>query len=129
MRSRDGVTNFETGPTLFTPAMRHSAVQRQGDTLLVFYSNAGDCPERILLSRIHLTPDWRNWQATPGETVLAPEMAYEGGNLPLVASLRGAVHEPARQLRDPCIFEEAGRTYLLYSVAGEQGIAIVELLM
>jgi hypothetical protein len=31
-----------------------------------------------------------------------------------------------RQLRDPAIFEEDGRRYLLYSVAGEQGIAIGE---
>jgi hypothetical protein len=127
MRSRDGVTDFETGPTLFSPAMRHSAVKRQGDMLLVFYSNAGDCPERILLSRIQLTPDWHDWRATPAETVLAPELDYEGVKLPLIPSQRGAVHEPARQLRDPAIFEEAGRTYLLYSVAGEQGIAIAEI--
>jgi hypothetical protein len=31
------------------------------------------------------------------------------------------------QLRDPAIFEEDGRTYLLYAVAGESGIAIAEL--
>ena len=31
------------------------------------------------------------------------------------------------QLRDPAIFEEDGRIYLLYSVAGESGIAIAEL--
>jgi len=32
-------------------------------------------------------------------------------------------------LRDPAIFEEYGRIYLLYSVAGESGIAIAELLI
>ena len=31
------------------------------------------------------------------------------------------------QLRDPAIFEEGGRTYLLYAVAGEEGIALAEL--
>ncbi|MHB8621379.1 MAG: hypothetical protein ACYDAG_17750, partial [Chloroflexota bacterium] len=31
------------------------------------------------------------------------------------------------QLRDPAIFEEVGRRFLLYSVAGEQGIGIAEL--
>ena len=31
------------------------------------------------------------------------------------------------QLRDPAIFAEEGRLYLLYSVAGEQGIAIARL--
>jgi hypothetical protein len=31
------------------------------------------------------------------------------------------------QLRDPAIFEENGRIYLFYAVAGESGIAIAEL--
>jgi hypothetical protein len=31
------------------------------------------------------------------------------------------------QLRDPAIFEEDGRVYLLYSVAGEAGIGIAEI--
>ena len=33
-----------------------------------------------------------------------------------------------RELRDPCIFREDGRTYLFYIVAGERGIAGAELL-
>ena len=65
--------------------------------------------------------------ASPPETVLAPEMDYEGVDLPLARSRRGAAHGRVRQLRDPCIFEEHGRTYLLYSVAGESGVAIAEL--
>jgi hypothetical protein len=28
-----------------------------------------------------------------------------------------------KDLRDPCIFRDEGKTYLLYSVAGEGGIA------
>jgi hypothetical protein len=127
-RSRDGLTGFELGPTLFTPDMRHAALKLEGDRLKVFYSNARDCPERILLSTIELRPDWREWQNSEPVTVLGPEMEYEGANLPLVPSARGAIHEPARQLRDPCIFEEEGKTYLLYSVAGEYGIAIAELI-
>jgi hypothetical protein len=31
-----------------------------------------------------------------------------------------------RQLRDPGIFKESGRTHLLYSIAGESGLAIAE---
>ena len=38
--------------------------------------------------------------------------------------VRGIAAEPVCQLRDPAIFCEDGRTYLLYSVAGERGIAI-----
>ena len=30
------------------------------------------------------------------------------------------------QLRDPAVYVEDGRTYLLYAVAGESGIAIAE---
>lgn len=55
-------------------------------------------------------------------------MDYEGANLPLLPSKRGIAQEPVGQLRAPCIFEEAGKTYLLYSVAGERGIAIAELI-
>ena len=35
--------------------------------------------------------------------------------------------QPVNQLRDPAIFEEGGRIFLLYAIAGEQGIAIGEL--
>jgi hypothetical protein len=103
-------------------------VQLVGDRLRVFYTNAGDCPERILLSEIALDADWLSWSATPPVTLLAPERGYEGADLPLVPSERGAIHEPAHQLRDPCIFTEGDRTWLLYAVAGEHGIAIAELL-
>lgn len=126
-RSRDPLGGFEEGPTLFTPRMRHSAVKLDGNVLSVFYTNAGDCPERILLAGIELTPDWRDWQATEPVTVLEPETDYEGADLPIAASERGWAPEPVRQLRDPCIYRENGRTYLLYSVAGEHGIAIAEL--
>jgi hypothetical protein len=46
---------------------------------------------------------------------------------PRAPSVRGLVHGPVCQLRDPAIFREDGRTFLLYSVAGENGIAIAEL--
>jgi hypothetical protein len=32
-------------------------------------------------------------------------------------------------MRNPVIFEEDGRVYLLYAVAGESGIAIAEVLI
>ncbi|HOF87386.1 MAG TPA: hypothetical protein PLZ36_04665 [Armatimonadota bacterium] len=127
-RSRDGVTTFEEGPTLFTSDMRHSALRLDGDRLTVYYSNAHDCPERILHSVIELTPDWRQWQASAPEVVLEPETDWEGADLPLEPSVRGWAPERVRQLRDPAIYREDGRTYLLYSVAGEHGIAIAELI-
>jgi hypothetical protein len=127
-RSKDGLTDFEEGPTLFTPNMRHAALRLQGNRLQVYYSNAYDCPESILLSTIDLTPNWQDWTWSEPVTILEPEQDYEGGNLPLVPSERGSIHEPVRQLRDPCIFQEAGKIYLLYAVAGEAGIAIAEII-
>ena len=127
-RSRDALTGFQEGPTRFTEHMRHSAVMLDGDVLSVFFSNAGDRPERILLSTIRLTPDWTRWRESAPQILLEPETPYEGADLPLEASRRGAAPGRVRQLRDPCIYREGGRTYLLYAVAGESGIALAELL-
>jgi hypothetical protein len=130
-RSRDGLHDFETGPDLFrgvVPDIRHCAIKLDGDVLTVFYTNRGDCPERILRSTIRLTPDWHAWRASPPEDVLEPERDYEGVDRPRVPSRGGPILEPAYQLRDPYVYRDAGRDYLLYAVAGEQGIAIAELL-
>ena len=126
-RSRDGLTGFEEGPTLFGSDQRHTALALNGDTLSVFHTNAGDRPERILLSTMELTHDWSTWHASDPTVVLEPETDYEGGQLPLEASRRGLVKGPVRQLRDPCIYREADRTFPLYAVAGESGIAIADL--
>ena len=126
-RSADGPSSFERGPTLFTKHMRHTAVKVDGNTLSVFYSNAYDCPERILLSTIDLTPDWMAWTPSEPITVLEPGTEYEGLGLPLEPSKRGWAPEPVRQVRDPAVFSEDGKTCLLYSIAGERGIALAKL--
>lgn len=126
-RSTNGRSVFEKGPTLFSPNMRHSAVTARDGRLLVFYSIIGENPERIVLSEIELTDDWMSWSETDPVTVLEPELEWEGANLPLQPSMGGYIMERVRQLRDPALFEEEGRTYLLYSVAGESGIAIAEI--
>ena len=123
-RSPDGLRDFETGPTLLSRHMRHLAVRVVGETLHVFYSNAGDCPERVLHATIDMRDEWLTWTASEPDLVVEPEESYEGAALPLKPSVRGLVPEPVRELRDTAIFEEDGRVYLLYSVAGEQGIAI-----
>jgi hypothetical protein len=127
LRSRDGLHNFESGPQLFDENMRHAAVKVTGDTLHIFYSSVGDAPERILYAQIDLRPHWEGWQTTAPITALIPETEYEGIHLEVSPSQRGAIHVPVRQLRDPAIFEENDGTYLLYAVAGEQGIAIATL--
>jgi hypothetical protein len=46
--------------------------------------------------------------------------------MPLLPSQRGLIRERARQLRNPAVFVDDGRRYLLYAVAGEYGLAIAE---
>ncbi|MGM9509114.1 hypothetical protein ACS5NO_15370 [Larkinella sp. GY13] len=131
-RSKDGKANFEKGPNPFAKiqkpnSLRHSAVKVVGDTLWVFYSRVGDTPERILLTKIRLSDDWHTWTPTPPQEVAEPQTEYEGGNLPLTTSKIGLYYGKVRELRDPFVFEENNRWYLLYSAAGENSIAIGEL--
>lgn len=127
-RSSTWTADFGEGPTLFTEHMRHAAVYLRHNTLYVFFTNAGDCPEHMLASHIHLTDDWQMWTASEPESVLFPEQDYEGGDLPLEPSKRSAVHHRARQLRDPGVFKDGDRLFLLYAIAGEHGIALAEIL-
>jgi hypothetical protein len=127
LRSKDGLSGFERGPTLFEGRQRHTALLKRGNRLTVFWTRVGDDPEHILATDIALEGDWQRWQAGPPVEVLRPEFEWEGAHLPPGPSYRGAICEPVRQLRDPAIFEEDGRTWLLYAVQGEAGIAIAEL--
>ncbi len=126
-RSRDGLSSFEPGPQFFNANTRHSALLIRDDRLYVFFTQAGEEPERILLSTIELTDDWREWTATDPVEVLRPELDYEGANLPIEPSRSGYIDVRAHQLRDPAIYSEGDNTYLLYSVAGESGIAVSEI--
>ena len=92
--------------------------------MLVFYSQVGDVPERILLSEIDLTQAWTDWRPSAPRVLLEPERDYEGANLALLPSVRGVALEAVRELRDPGVFEAEDELYLLYSVAGEKGIAL-----
>lgn len=145
-RSKDGLTKFEEGPNplpggdarggSFNDAgPRHVALHlRPGtaagvpDRLDVYYTSIGDAPERVLRATVTLADDWRQWKADKPVEILRPETDWEGAALPLRPSAAGAAKGRENALRDPAIFTDAdGRTYLLYSVAGESGIAIAEL--
>jgi hypothetical protein len=125
-RSRDGLSEFEEGPQLFNPNMRHSAILRRGQRLYVFWTARGDAPERIWLSTIDMDGDWMKWRESAAVEVLRPERPWEGADLPVEPSRGGSIDVAANQLRDPAIFEDEGRVYLLYSVAGERGIGLAE---
>ena len=58
--------------------------------------------------------------------VIKPEKEYDGIQYKNKPSNYGSAIT-VQQLRDPCIFEEEGRTYLFYAIAGEMGIAMAEL--
>jgi hypothetical protein len=123
-RSADGLSAFETGPTLFNPNMRHAAVLKHDAALWVFWTQVGDAPERILLSRIALDGDWHGWRDEPPVEVMRPEFPWEGATAPNLPSVRSTAYGVVNQLRDPAIYEEPGLIYLLYAVGGETGIAI-----
>ncbi|NWG45200.1 MAG: hypothetical protein HXY25_01465 [Alphaproteobacteria bacterium] len=126
-RSEDGLTGWSAGPVLFPATMRHSALLKRGDTLHVFWTEAGDAPERIWVSRIAMVGPWTEWRASERVELMRPELPYEGALEPVAPSHRSAVTHPVNQLRDPAIFEEDGRVYLLYAVAGESGLALAEI--
>ncbi len=123
-RSRDRYANFEPGPLLFNTDMRHAAVMTRDGKLHVFWTQVGHAPERILLSTIELSGDWRRWRQTEPIDILRPEFSWEGADAPLEPSIRSTAHGHVNQLRDPAIFIEDGSVYLLYAVAGKSGIAI-----
>ena len=126
-RSRDGLGDFEPGPTLFNPNMRHAALWLNGDELWVFWTQVGDVPERILLSIVDLRGDWMSWADGPPMEVLRPSREWEGASAPLEPSVRSVAYGVVNQLRDPAIFLEGEAAYLLYAVGGESGIGIARL--
>lgn len=139
-RSRDGLTLFEPGPNPFRPelshelwhneagSIRHLALNATGDVLGVFYSRIGDAPERIVSSRIHVAdPDWNRWSSEGEEEVIRATEPYEGGDLPVTASSSGPAQGEENALRDPYVLNQDGKEYLFYTVRGEKGIALCEL--
>ncbi|MDZ4759949.1 MAG: hypothetical protein SGJ21_02615 [Alphaproteobacteria bacterium] len=127
-RSDNPLSGFEQGPTLFNPDMRHSAVFKRGATLHVIWTQvAAEPPERLLMSTIDISGPWETWKESPPVEILRPEKSWEGANLPLQKSARSFAAGRVNQLRDPAIFEEDGRIWLLYAIAGESGIGLAEL--
>ena len=130
-RASDLLSHFETGPNPFEGGtwagrVRHVAPLVRSDTLYVFFSGIGDAPERILLSTIALTPDWRSWRASTPVEVLRPSASYECTGIPITPSRAGEAEGPEHALRDPGLIEENGRVILFYSYCGEQGIAAAD---
>lgn len=132
-RSKDLVGEFELGPNPFRDSaygstkVRHVATLVRGSRLFVFFTAIGDAPERMMLSTIDMTPDWNQWRVSTPVEIMRPETEYECVNLPVEPSAVGDVEVPVRQIRDPGIFEDQGKVFLIYSTCGEQGLAAAEI--
>ena len=136
-RSKDWHLPFERGPKIlpYSPregigfGFRHGEVFLRDNYILhIFFTNIGDKPERILHTSLKLDENWKNWKVKEINTILEPELAWEGADLNLAHSVMGAVDGKVRELRDPCVFEDNdGKVYLLYCGGGESGIGIVRL--
>lgn len=129
-RSQDGMGSFELrARPLAGPDTRHLAMLRKKNTLYVFWTRVGDAPEHILCSSMDMTSaNWDDWRLSEPVDMLLPEMSWEGVDLPIEPSYRGEMTTAARQLRDPAIFEEGNSIYMFYSCAGEQAIAVAEII-
>ncbi|HEX7708736.1 MAG TPA: hypothetical protein VF701_19905, partial [Thermoanaerobaculia bacterium] len=125
LRSSDGLTDFEPCGR-FIRRMRHAAVLLRDRTLVVFYSRVGDAPERIVAATVDLAEPWERWRDSEPVEVLRPEEPYEGVAFRNVRSRYGAAVQ-VHQLRDPFVFDDGPRLFLIYSIAGESGLAMAEL--
>ena len=131
LRAKDPLETFELGADPFrdTPVagrVRHVALLPEGNRLDIFFTAIGDAPERIYRTAIDLKGDWQQWKVGPVSEVLTPHAPYECLDLPNEKSEVGEIDHPARQLRDPAVLREDGKTYLFYTFCGEQGIAGAE---
>jgi hypothetical protein len=128
-RSPDGMQPFEQGPE-FLPQSRHYGILLDGQTLHLAYSRPLDVPERILYAALDLSAaNWRSWKLVDEQehVIIVPEEPWEGADLPFREATKGRAFYRLRQVRDPALYREGDEWYLLYSVAGEYGIAIAKL--
>ena len=79
------------------------------------------------MSKLDTSKDWRDWSLGDSHEVHRATKFWEGSDIKAEASKYGATMARVNQLRDPAVFEQDGRIYLLYAIAGEQGIAMGEL--
>mmetsp|Transcript_15904 Transcript_15904/g.20375 ORF Transcript_15904/g.20375 Transcript_15904/m.20375 type:complete len:1265 (-) Transcript_15904:147-3941(-) len=135
---------WERGNNIFSQ-MRHCfvVVSPDHDSLKVFYSRVGDSPEGIYVSTVDVSSDdWLNWKES-GEpkAVYFPKDLWEGGKCQdtscncIVRSSDKTTKSgmskrkrlAARNVRDPCLLDFGGDTWMFYAGGGETGIGVTRL--
>jgi len=116
---------FENGEqSMYSYRVRNLCFDLESEnSLWIYYSNVCDEPERI--KRVCVNP--KDWSAESYEEVLQPGLEYEGVSEPLIKSEGGCKHYPVHELRDPYIINDNDHKYMFYTVAGEAGISVVEI--
>ena len=126
----DGFSGFVEGPVLFNPNMRHAAVLKRGVRAVGVLDPGRRCAGTDLAEpdRSGAAIGWSGRTARRSRFCGRNE-AGRAPDAPLTPSVRSTAYGMVNQLRDPAIFEEDGRMFLLYAVAGESGIAIAEVFL
>jgi hypothetical protein len=82
----------------------------------------------MYMSTIDMTQKWEDWKISmPPVDVIQPDTDYECVKQPIAPSQVGDVAGDVRQIRDPHVLEDEGKTYLFYAICGEQGVAGAEI--
>ena len=118
---------FETGQQLFTSNARHHALLSNKNRVFVFWTEVGEAPEHIKVSVLENVSNTETLEVKHLGAILKPELDWEGASAPNEPSVRSVAYGCVNQLRDPCVFVENGRIFLLYAGGGESAIGIAEL--
>lgn len=103
---------------LILPRMRHCCYFNGK----IYWSEIGDMPECIYSANLDLS----NFTLHNKKTVITPTESYEiKGNLK--KSNSGSATN-VTEVRDPFVINDEFRTFIFYTVCGEEGIAIAEIL-
>ena len=108
--------------------IRHGHICQVGEHVHFVFSRVGDTPECILHCPIAVSDDPQNWRFGPVTKLLNPDEPWEGFGKGPVKSAEGSARGWLPELRDPCLFYDEGRLWLLYSGGGERGIGVAEMI-